>query len=73
MVVGYYPPFKVFKTMTKKKVHILYGKMTEEELINLHKVKREARIYGGGEELREIQEELERRRLRRIQKHNPEE
>ena len=59
--------------MTKKKVHILYGKMTEEELINLHKVKREARTYGGGEELREIQEELERRRLRRIQKHNPEE
>ena len=73
MVVGYYPPFKVFKTMTAKKVHILYGKMTEEELINLHKVKREARIYGGGEELREIQKELERRRLRRIQKHNPKE
>ena len=71
MVVGYYPPFKVFKTMTAKKVHILYGKMTEEELINLYKVKREARIYGGGEELKEIQEELERRRLRRIQKHNP--
>ena len=43
--------------MTAKKVHILYGKMTEEELINLHKVKREARIYGGGEELREIQKE----------------
>ena len=59
--------------MTKKKVHILYGKMTEEELINLHKVKREARIYGGGEESKEIQKELERRRLRRIQKHNPEE
>jgi hypothetical protein len=54
--------------MTKKKVHILYGNMTEEELINLHKVKREARIYGGGEELKEIQAELERRRLRRLQK-----
>ena len=59
--------------MTAKKVHILYGKMTEEELINLYKVKREARIYGGGEELKEIQVELERRRLRRIQKTNPEE
>ena len=47
--------------------------MTEEELINLHKVKREARIYGGGEELKEIQAELERRRLRRLQKNNPEE
>ena len=34
--------------------------MTEEELINLYKVKREARIYGGGEELKEIQAELER-------------
>jgi len=60
--VGYYPPFKDFTIMTKKKVHILYGKMTEEELINLYKVKREARIYGGGEELTEIQKELERLR-----------
>ena len=47
--------------------------MTEEELINLYKVKREARIYGGGEELKEIQAELERRRLRRLQKTTPEE
>ena len=59
--------------MTKKKVHILYGNMTEEELINLHKVKKEARIYGGGTELKEIQAELERRRLRRLEKKNPEE
>ena len=59
--------------MTKKKVHIIYGKMKEEDLINLYKVKREARINGGGQELKEIQAELQRRQLRRLKKTNPEE
>ena len=59
--------------MTEKKVHIIYGNMKESELINLYKVKREARIYGGGQELKEIQAELERRRLRRLEKRNPKE
>lgn len=59
--------------MTKPKTHILYGKMTEKELIHRYQTVRASRKYNGGEQLKEIRQELRQRQLKRLSKTNPEE